>query len=592
MGSIAGRGELLEAALRAVADGVIVVGPDGSLLFANPAFARMWGIPEGVLGTTSYAFQLDWFIGKVMDPDEFLELIHEPAIDAPEFGGTVRFTDGRVLEVLSAPLGLPEMPARVLSFRDVSARITAEQELRTESIRMATLLEHIPAAVYEDIIDPSASAGVRPVYMGDQVERITGYTAAELIADAELWERILHPEDQARVIEENRAYYEEPNSQGQVFRLVTRDSRIVWIHDWGRVVTDPVTGERHVYGVLMDITRLHEVEEYAEEMDARWRAMLEEIPGVVYRYDAQGHPGDSRLGTSPWISPAVEEFFGHTRDEWISNPDIWIDMLHPDDREWVVRESERTDATGEPFDAEYRFVARDGTVRWVHDRAVPIGWDGTEVPRWWLGLMMDVTERRALQQRIVEAQEEERAKIARAIEDTSMQAMAAAGLRASVVLARGGLMDDPASAGVQIAIEEAMSSLRKLLFELRPASLDRSGLSDAAGEYLRLLADSTGSELRLDDRLEEQPPEPTRTAAYRVVQALGQATLGAGLGTAVMLSAEGNGIRIVAATVIAPVEQAEALALARERAHSVGGRMDISPDGVTVEVWLPALANA
>ena len=433
-------------------------------------------------------------------------------------------------------------------------------------------------------------AGFRPVYMGEQIEAISGYRAEELTEDAELWEAIVHPDDQERVMAENRAFYEEPNQLGQVFRIVSRDGRTVWIHDWGHIAVDLRTGERHIYGVILDVTYLHDVEQRALELEAQWRAMLEEIPGVVYRYDASPE-GRGQHGSTPWVSPAVTEMFGHTQEEWIANPGIWVELLHPDDREWVLAESERTDRTGESFDAEYRFVTRDGKVRWVHDRAVAVATDGSGEARWWLGLMMDVTERRTVQERLVQAQEAERARIAREIEDTSMQAMAAAGLRASVTLARAGGVDDPGAAAVQMAIEEAVSSLRRLLLELRPISLDLGELSGAAGQYLRLLADSFGSDLRFDDRLTEQPEEPLRTVAYRVIQAMGRATLGAGLSTAFHLEPQKNGIRIMAVTATSPITDDVALSLARERARFVGGRFEVSSDGTTAEAWLPGGAS-
>lgn len=47
-------------------------------------------------------------------------------------------------------------------------------------------------------------------------------------------------------------------------------------------------------------------------------------------------------------------------------------LLHPEDRQRVLAEANRNRATGESFDVEYRLLARDDRVVWVHDKAVQV----------------------------------------------------------------------------------------------------------------------------------------------------------------------------------------------------------------------------
>ena len=86
-------------------------------------------------------------------------------------------------------------------------------------------------------------------------------------------------------------------------------------------------------------------------------------------------PDDERQ--TLYVSPHVEEVLGYTRDEWLDQPDIWIELLHADDREVVLAQHDRNSESGEPWDMEYRLIANDGRVVWVHDRATLIrGRDG------------------------------------------------------------------------------------------------------------------------------------------------------------------------------------------------------------------------
>ena len=68
-------------------------------------------------------------------------------------------------------------------------------------------------------------------------------------------------------------------------------------------------------------------------------------------------------------------------------------LVHPDDRERVVRTNEESDRTGK-WDDEYRVIRRDGSVRWIHGvgrRVTPRGWE----PETWHGVTIDVTSRHA-----------------------------------------------------------------------------------------------------------------------------------------------------------------------------------------------------
>ena len=92
---------------------------------------------------------------------------------------------------------------------------------------------------------------------------------------------------------------------------------------------------------------------------------------------------------------------GYKPEEWTSDPDQWIKIMHPADRERVLAEVARTDETGDPFRMEFRQFARDGRVVWVRDEAVLVR-DEEGNPSYWLGFQYDITKRK----RSEEAREE------------------------------------------------------------------------------------------------------------------------------------------------------------------------------------------
>jgi len=135
-----------------------------------------------------------------------------------------------------------------------------------------------------------------------------------------------------------------------------------------------------------------EIERRLGTPEARYRALVEHIPAVTY-IDAV-----DEVSSAVYMSPQVERMLGYAPEEWLVDPSFFLKLLHPGDRERVLAENERTNRSGEPFDMEYRLIARDGRTIWVRDEAVLVK-DGDR-PLYWQGVMTDVTERKALEERL------------------------------------------------------------------------------------------------------------------------------------------------------------------------------------------------
>ena len=130
-----------------------------------------------------------------------------------------------------------------------------------------------------------------------------------------------------------------------------------------------------------------------QEAEAKYRFLVEQIPVITY-IDAPDAPSSTL-----YISPQVEEVLGYSPDAWTSDPDLWGKLLQPDDREKMLAENARTNATGEPFRAEYRLIARDGRVVWVRDEATLVT-DDDGRPKFWQGVMVDITERKRAEEQV------------------------------------------------------------------------------------------------------------------------------------------------------------------------------------------------
>lgn len=137
--------------------------------------------------------------------------------------------------------------------------------------------------------------------------------------------------------------------------------------------------------------------EPAPDAEARYRALVEQLPAVVFIADL-----DQCVGQA-YVSPHIEATLGFTREEWLEDPIRWYQQIHPDDQErWSVEAAE-VFLTGRALRTCYRVLARDGRVVWFQCEAkVMRHEDGRP---WFIhAIAFDITELK----RTEEALEEER----------------------------------------------------------------------------------------------------------------------------------------------------------------------------------------
>ena len=156
-------------------------------------------------------------------------------------------------------------------------------------------------------------------------------------------------------------------------------------------ITDP---ERFLVVTLRDITARHVAAEARFEAEAKYRSLVEHIPAVVYL-----DPVDED-SSSIYVSPQVRDLLGIEPQEWLENPYVWRDHVHPEDFDRAWEEYEDAYNAHAPLSHEYRMVHEDGTIRWVLEQAFPID---DEAGNPWLiqGVIFDITQRKEAEEEVV-----------------------------------------------------------------------------------------------------------------------------------------------------------------------------------------------
>jgi len=148
--------------------------------------------------------------------------------------------------------------------RDITERKQAEANLREAEAKYRSLVEHIPAITYMAALDDPKTR----LYVSPQIETYLGVSPGEYLADADLWRRLIHPQDRERVLAEAARFYASGEPFVSEYRTLTRDGRTLWFHDEALIVKDETGQPRFIQGVKVDITERKQAEEALRQRES------------------------------------------------------------------------------------------------------------------------------------------------------------------------------------------------------------------------------------------------------------------------------------------------------------------------------------
>ena len=225
-----------------------------------------------------------------------------------------------------------------------------------------------------------------------------------------------------------------------------------------------------------------------------------------------------------WASEKWKEIHGYQADEAVSFEGFLL-RIHPADRETVERTVKLALQEKSLFTVQHRLISANGHVRWISKRGrVEPSANGARL----LGVSIDITDRveaeeaaREVSGRLINAQEDERKRIARDLHDDLNQRLAMLSVEADLL----GQMDhnnagaQPLIEGIAKQVRDLSTEIHKLSYQLHPAKLEQLGLVSAT----RALCNEQTKLWKVGIEFVQTgvPRELNRTAAlclYRIVQ--------------------------------------------------------------------------
>jgi diguanylate cyclase (GGDEF)-like protein/PAS domain S-box-containing protein len=230
----------------------------------------------------------------------------------------------------------------------------ADDRLRSTEATLRTVTETVQDAFWVT----SAKTG-QLLYVSPGYERIWGRPAAELQADPASWLQAIHPDDRGHVVS-RLAGVGEPDGFSEVWRVVRPDGETRWVRGRAWVVRDRSGTPVRLVGVGQDVTELKQAQLEREQSELRFHEVAERLEEGVWIATADAE-------RVLYINPACGKIWGRAVDELAEHPSLFIQHVHPDDRDRVQKALESG-----ALDETFRVLRPDGTIRWVHDRAFPI----------------------------------------------------------------------------------------------------------------------------------------------------------------------------------------------------------------------------
>ena len=157
----------------------------------------------------------------------------------------------------------------------------------------------------------------------------------------------------------------------------------------------PIVDEGNIIGVIVntrEISSGKEVEKALRESEERFRQIAFLISDLIYEWDVK----TDRL---TWFGD-IDTALGFNKGEIDHTIEAWFDLIHPDDKQRLLKAIEYHRETGEPIDIEYKIVKKNGVVRFWKDRGIAI-MDKNGKPLKLIGACTDITEKKHVEDELL-----------------------------------------------------------------------------------------------------------------------------------------------------------------------------------------------
>jgi PAS domain S-box-containing protein len=378
-------------------DAMVIVNESGAIVLANTRTVKLFG------------YEREELIGR---PVELLipERLHQQSIDfrrpllvepPPSSDGEGRELAGQrkdgsefPVEISLSPLRTDEGVLITMAIRNITLRRQNEEAMRASEALLRSAFDHTNVAMV--LTNPEG----RFVRANAAFASMFGYSPEEILHRG--MSDITHPDDQAATLAQREELLDGRKPFFQMEnRYLHKDGHVLWGLTNVSLVRGP-RGEVMLYvAQVQDITERKRTEDTLRAIQQRLEHVICSSPAVIYTLSIT----DDRLRGLSWISDNVRGLLGYSPEEALE-PHWWLGNIHPDDRQRVKDNTNHSLSLHGHATDEYRFLHRDGSYRWLRSEMRLLS-DSAGKAAEVVGSWSDVTERKQLEDQILQAQKME-----------------------------------------------------------------------------------------------------------------------------------------------------------------------------------------
>ncbi|NEP11661.1 MAG: PAS domain S-box protein [Symploca sp. SIO2C1] len=280
-------------------------------------------------------------------------------------------------------------------------RLQQEIEIRTATEKKLRLLERAIAASSNGIVITDAQRSDNPViYVNSGFERITGYTAEEVIGQNCRFLQGTEPE-QTQITKLRQAIAEKKDCQ-TVLRNFRKDGTPFWQELTISPVYDVQGNLTNFVGVQQDITNRVAAEEALKKSEERWQLVLRSTGDGIFDWNIQ--TGET------FISAELKQMQGFAEEELANTYEAWCNLVHPEDlEETLAALTTHLKQQTPQYQMEYRLRCKDGSYKWILARG-QAQWDEQGNPIRMVGSHKNISDRKQAQQALQRSETRQREK--------------------------------------------------------------------------------------------------------------------------------------------------------------------------------------
>jgi two-component system, cell cycle sensor histidine kinase and response regulator CckA len=219
----------------------------------------------------------------------------------------------------------------------------------------------------------------------------------------------VHPEDQEYVRIALEKAINRIKPYDVEYRISIPGRQEIIVHAVGEMTFDNENRPLSMSGTIQDITEFKILKSERSHLSAQVKTqqqylnnIIANLPGVIWETHVDKSVNTQQVD---FVSDYIEEMIGYSPEEWLSKPNFWLELIHPDDKERAFSEAQNFLQNGGKGVQQYRWIAKNGDIVWVETHMVATFNDQHEL-RNIQGITMDISERHNAEETLRKKEEE------------------------------------------------------------------------------------------------------------------------------------------------------------------------------------------